>query len=180
MSAPFRIGYKRHQTARNNFWSWKNLEIFKTQNWSKLKSFTSWDQEFVQLPPFFERKAWGIRGYNTLLGWPRIYSWTHRSLWHQNRSVAINTYMLQNWDFLIYCHLKLNFKFSVLWCCKWSLMVKYPTSEACRVTKWSSVLMSTKASFAVIWYLLCKQWFNSGLKFDYSTTLTLFLNFTRS
>ena len=48
------ICYKSHQTARNNVWNWNNLEFVKTQKWSKLKIFTSWDRNFVHLPNFWK------------------------------------------------------------------------------------------------------------------------------
>ena len=34
----------------------KNLEFFQTQNWSKMKSFTSWDRKFVHPLRFWEGK----------------------------------------------------------------------------------------------------------------------------
>ena len=82
MLAPLQISYKSHQIARNNVWNWKNLEFVKTQKWSKLKTFTSWDQKSVH-PRFLEGKTWAIRGYATRLGLPLSYPWTQRKLLHQ-------------------------------------------------------------------------------------------------
>ena len=76
MLAPLQISYKSHQTARNNFWNWKNLKFVKTQKRSKLKNFTSLDQKFVHPPPFWEGKTRATRGYGRRLGLPLSYSWT--------------------------------------------------------------------------------------------------------
>ena len=51
--APLQISHKFHQTARKDIWNWKNLKFVKTQKWSKLKNFTSWDRKCAQPPPDF-------------------------------------------------------------------------------------------------------------------------------
>ena len=52
---PLQICNMSHQKAGNNLKLTKNLGFFKTQKGSKLKSFTSWDQNFIKLQ-FWEGK----------------------------------------------------------------------------------------------------------------------------
>ena len=51
MLAPLQFSNRSHQTARNNVGNRKNLDFVKTQKWSKLKVFTSWDRNFVHPSP---------------------------------------------------------------------------------------------------------------------------------
>ena len=46
-----------HQTNQNEIKTEKNLKFVKTQKWSKLKKFTSWDRKSVHTPPPDFRKA---------------------------------------------------------------------------------------------------------------------------
>ena len=61
----------------------KNLEFLKTQKWSKMKNFTSWDRKSVHPPRFWEGKSRANRGYGSRLGLTLSYPWTQRTLLHQ-------------------------------------------------------------------------------------------------
>ena len=80
--APLQISYKSHQTARKKFSNWKNLAFVKTQKWSKLKIFTSWDQKFVH-PPIFGRENRSNPRLLHMVRLPPSYSSTPQTLLHQ-------------------------------------------------------------------------------------------------
>ena len=61
----------------------KTLEFFKTQKWSKLKIFTSWDWSYIQPPRLLEGKTWSTWSYGTQLRLALSYSWTLQTLLHQ-------------------------------------------------------------------------------------------------
>ena len=78
----FKWATKAIRPQKITFETEKNLEIVKTQKWSKLKIFTSWDRKSVH-PPFLEGKTRGTRGYGRQLGLPPNCSGTQRTLMHQ-------------------------------------------------------------------------------------------------
>ena len=106
---PPQINYKRNQTARNNFWNWKNLAFVKNQNgqnWKvlhvgteNLSTLQFWGRENLSNPQLWHT----IRATSKLL-------WTQRTLSRQHlyNNLAIRTCTVQNWRFSVNCQLLLN------------------------------------------------------------------------
>ena len=133
MLAPLQMSYKSHQTARNNVWNWKNLEFVKSQKWSKLKNFTSWDRKSVHPLRFWEGKTRATRGYGRRLGFPLSYSWTQGTLLRQTQKCGYyHLYGAKLAFFDILLFIVKFLKLLLLWYFRWPLKVKYRLFEAFR------------------------------------------------
>ena len=117
----------------NSTWNWKKLEFVKTQKWSILKSFTSWDPKFVQTRCLVRKNLSNPMFWHEGKASPKLFLGpTNVIALDSNGYKHLHGAGLANFE--IFSFIVNICKFFILCCFSCSLKAKYPNFEVLRAT----------------------------------------------